>query len=54
MYLVLNEHPNLIIKILKKEHLDNLDSINVFELDNFQDVYDKNDIDMDKFVNVWK
>lgn len=54
MYLVLDEHPELQIKMIRKEQLNNLENINIFELENFQEIYKREDIDESKFVNVWK
>ncbi|MFA5759695.1 MAG: hypothetical protein WC942_10125 [Clostridia bacterium] len=54
MYLVLDENPDLKIKMIRKEQLNDLENINIFELENFQEIYKREDIDESKFVNVWK
>lgn len=54
MYLVLSEHPYIKIKMIEKEQLKNLDSIDIFNLPNFNEIYKFEDIDMTKFTNVWK
>jgi hypothetical protein len=53
MYLVLDEHPAMKIKMIRKEELKNINSIDIFSLPNFQDIYKRSDIDMTKFINVW-
>lgn len=53
MYLVLEEHPNIHIKMIEREQLKNLETINIFELPDFQELYHKEDIDMTKFKNAW-
>lgn len=53
MYLVLDEHPNIQIKMIEKEQLDNLDKINIFNLPNFQEIYKREDIDTNLFLNIW-
>lgn len=53
MYLVLDEHPNIHIKMIEKEQLRNLDNIDIFKLPDFQELYHREDIDMTKFKNVW-
>lgn len=54
MHLVLKEHPDVSIKMIEKEQLDNLDKINIFDLPNFQDVYPLDSIDTTMFTNVWE
>lgn len=53
MYLVLAEHPELQIKMIEREQINNLDKINIFDLPNFQDLYKLEDVDVSKFTNVW-
>lgn len=53
MYLVLDEYPNIQIKMIEKEQLDNLDKINIFDLPNFQEIYKREDIDTNLFLNIW-
>ena len=53
MYLVLEEHPDLHIKMIEKEQLKNLEKIDIFKLPDFQELYHKEDIDMTKFNNIW-
>ena len=40
--------------MIRKEQLNDLENINIFELENFQEIYKREDIDESKFVNVWK
>lgn len=53
MHLVLAEHPDLQIKMIEREQMNNLDKIDVFALPNFQDIYKLEDVDMSKFNDVW-
>lgn len=53
MYLVLDEHPELHIKMIEKDQIENLDKIDIFKLPDFQELYHREDIDMTKFNNVW-
>lgn len=53
MYLVLAEHPELQIKMIEREQINNLDKINIFDLPNFQDLYKLEDVDVSKYTNVW-
>lgn len=54
MYLVLNEHPNIKIKMIEKEELENLENIDIFNLPNFNEKYKFEDIDKTKFIDIWK
>ena len=54
MYLVLDEHPELHIKMIERSELENLDVIDIFSLPDFQEKYKRENIDMSKFNNVWK
>ena len=53
MYLVLNEHPDIQIKLIMKEELSHLHEIDIFSLPNFNEIYKFEDIDRSKFVDVW-
>lgn len=54
MHLVLKDHPNMHIKLIEKNELSHLDSINIFDLPDFNTIHPLNSIDMSKFHNVWK
>jgi hypothetical protein len=54
MYLVLDEYPDLNIKMITEEYIDRIESSNVFSLPNFQNVYPRESIDESKFINAWK
>lgn len=54
MYLVLDEYPNLKIKMIRKEQLKDLENLDIFSLPNFQEIYSRESIDMTKFENVWR
>ncbi len=54
MFLVLDENPGLKIKMIEKKELFNLDSIDIFTLPNFNQIYRREDIDLTKFDNVWE
>jgi hypothetical protein len=54
MYLVLDEHPELHIKMIERSELENLDNIDIFSLPDFQEKYKRESIDMSKFNNVWE
>lgn len=53
MYLVLDEHPELHIKMIERSELENLNSIDIFSLPDFQEIYKRENIDMSTFKNVW-
>lgn len=53
MYLVLEEYPDIKIKMIEKEELDNLETIDIFNLPNFNEKYKFEDIDQTKFINIW-
>lgn len=53
MYLVLDEHPDVHIKMIERAELENLDNIDIFSLSDFQEKYKREDIDTSKFNNVW-
>src|SRR5574344_716187 len=53
MYLVLKEYPDINIKMIEKEELDNLERIDIFNLPNFNEKYNFEDIDTTKFINIW-
>lgn len=40
--------------MIEKEELDNLDTIDIFNLQNFNEKYKFEDIDQTKFINIWK
>ncbi len=54
MYLVLDENPDIKIKMIEKEQLKNIENIDIFNLPNFQELYHRENIDISKFKNVWK
>jgi len=54
MYLVLDEHPEIHIKMIERVELENLDNIDIFSLPDFQEKYKREDINMSKFNNVWQ
>lgn len=54
MYLVLDEHPEIHIKMIERAELENLDNIDIFSLLDFQEKYKREDIDISKFNNVWQ
>ena len=53
MYLVLREYPDINIKMIEKEELDNLERIDIFNLPNFNEKYKFEDIDTTKFIDIW-
>lgn len=53
MYLVLQEHPELKIKMIEQNEYENLENIDIFSLPNFNEIYKFEDIDMTKFNNIW-
>lgn len=53
MYLVLKEYPDINIKMIEKEELDNLERIDIFNLPNFNEKYKFEDIDTTKFIDIW-
>lgn len=54
MYLVLDEHPELHIKMIEHSELKNLENIDIFSLPDFQEKYKRENIDMSKFNDVWQ
>ena len=54
MYLVLDEYPDINIKMIEKKELIKLNELNIFELPNFQEVYPRELIDESLFNNIWK
>lgn len=53
IYLALFEHPDLQIKMIEKNEINNLDNIDIFNLPNFNQIYKFEDIDITLFNNVW-
>ena len=53
MHLVLEDNPNVHIKMIEKNQLNNLENLDIFSLLDFQNIYKKENIDFTKFVNVW-
>lgn len=53
MYLVLQEHPELKIKMIEQNEYENLENVDIFSLPNFNEIYKFEDIDMTKFNNIW-
>ena len=51
MYLVLEEHPNLKIKMIEREQMKSLESLDFASLKNFQELYSKPSDE--SFKNVW-
>lgn len=54
MYLVLKEYPNIKIKMIERKEIMNLDHIDIFNLPNFNEIYKFEDIDISKFIDLWK
>jgi hypothetical protein len=53
MFLVLEENPQLHIKIISKEMMKHLETLDIFSVPDFQYVYKKEDINISSFVNQW-
>lgn len=53
MYLVLFEHPDIQIKMIERNEIKNLETIDIFSLPNFNEIYKFEDIDTSLFNNVW-
>lgn len=53
MHLVLNEHPELKIVMIRREDIKNLENIDIFTLPTFQELYGSTEVDPDKFKKRW-
>lgn len=53
MHLVLNEHPELKILMIRKDEIKKLENIDIFTLPTFQEIYGSTEVDIDKFKKRW-